>query len=351
MAALRPEVVGAAFREAEPSEENESGVADGWRSKSVRRNGEQVQVIARASTVARLGEALFDQLADLTGDDRLGSSAFFCETTIPGEEKPHPLGAEHFLRKFAPVTLDNQAKYVYDWGPLVLPKEADDIWIQHCSPERHARLIFQLLATFERPYTNGTRSFVVGSSEMAEEVSAFELKEQIAVFSVYQAVIRTLTEFFLNPDSQNSLRPGFTHDDLLSSTPAPVVKIWKEQDLPTPDSVGEAVETTLALLARACSPSAPHLEICDTESQNAPYWHIERGILGAICLQAVSAVADKALARSCDYCGTLFLRRDGDSLLSHTYRAGRKFCSTKCAQASAQKAYRERKRRARQDIK
>lgn len=271
-----------------------------------------------------------------------GSTEPVAERSAPGREPTK----QHFLRHFAATSFDQQPAYVREWGPLVLPpSRPQDVRYRSCGSEEHFRDVFESLSPFLKLQAEGGGDVLIGGRTTRIRLAGYRALTQIATFEVYQAAICTLIDLFLSPVPALNPKAGFSLGDLQSSAPARIRSIWEERTLSSPKTLGDAVDTTFELLLWAASPSAPHLEIVDQEAGKPVYWHVDRGILGAICLQAVSAVADGAVARSCENCGSLFLRRDGDAVERHTDRQGRKYCTKRCVLTAAQRAYRTRTRR------
>ncbi len=343
MAAYCPRVVAAVFRESELGATGGAPV-EGWLAQTVVGPSGQVEVLARAEAVERAGSGLWKQLADCTDRDGLDDSAIFCESSLGGE--PRPLRREHFLREFLPVAPDQRPAYLRQFGPLQLPHPPRDVWITQCSPKpQHRPEVSGLLEHRRRVQPREGGQFEIEGWQL----TGFGVQSQVITFDVFQAVLDTLVQLVLSDDPRTSLRHGFGAERLQSAPPAGVIRAWRDRNLPTPTTVGEVLDTTLALLMWAASPSAPHLEIRDESDERGGFWQVGRGILGSICLQAIQAVADQVPVRPCHRCGRLFLRQESDRHRRFGSQGTRrvKFCTDRCALASAQQAYRARRRQRR----
>ena len=154
----------------------------------------------------------------------------------------------------------------------------------------------------------------------------------------------TLNDLVLE-DRPDSLRCGFDAAELDAAPPRSVVKAWRQRGLPDPSTVAQALDTTFGVLLRGTSGSAPHLEVLPERDGDIRFWQLGRGILGAICLQAVHAVSDGVPVRPCARCGRLFQRQDEGQVSPRSQGTTRvRFCSDRCARAQAQQRYRERRR-------
>ncbi len=345
-AAYRPLLIGTAAIET-GSDHLPTGDREGVIYRQVDRGARMVRVTSPATVVDRCGERLLEDLATLTDPQHLnGSAAFF---TI-GHRDRRLLDHEYFLRRFVGLTPNGHVDFAREWGPLDLPHHPRDLWGDLCSEGSHLAQIEDHLSQAEAAFPNNGKAFLVGEGRSQIRVQGFVIETQSLAFGVFQAVIGTLIELLLRDDRVWTMRYGFSTADLSRPTPREVRSIWEERGLPVPGEMGEALDTTIGILARASSGSGPHLEVRSRDSGDAGFWMLGRGVLGALALQALRAASDSVPARTCQRCGELFLRQDGQRHTWHTQGSRRvKYCSDRCARASAQKAYLERRRRRNQD--
>jgi hypothetical protein len=66
-----------------------------------------------------------------------------------------------------------------------------------------------------------------------------------------------------------------------------------------------------------------------------------------MALEIFRHIAEDASYKPCEKCGKLFVRQEGGAAHGQSRLAGVKYCSRLCAKAAAQRAYRDRQRRAR----
>jgi hypothetical protein len=84
----------------------------------------------------------------------------------------------------------------------------------------------------------------------------------------------------------------------------------------------------------------PHVQVGDEEM---PY-HEAVGFYEICCLELFTHVAEAARYKTCanQTCGRLFVRQEGRALHAQHRTTGVKYCSSSCARAQAQRAYRRR---------
>ena len=325
-----------------------AGGREGVIHRQVDRGAGRVRVTCPATVVDRCGERLLEDLAVLTDAQHLNGSAAFFST---GSRDRCLLEHEYFLRRFVGLTPHGHVDFVREWGPLDLPHHPRDLWRDLCSQGNHLAQVEDLLSQAGAAFPNDGTVFVVGEGRSQIRVQGFVVEIQSLAFAVFQAVIGTLIELLLRDDRVWTMRYGFSTTDLSGPTPREVRSIWEERGLPVPDEMGEALDTTIGILARASTGSGPHLEVRSRDDGDAGFWMMGRGVLGALALQALRAASDSVPARACQRCGELFLRQDGQRHAWHTQASRRvRYCSDRCARASAQRAYSERRRRRAQDL-
>jgi hypothetical protein len=338
--------MGGAFAESDLTDPgNDPGTSDEWVRRWVTRHGERTQVRVRAEIVERLGEGMLDQLAEAVGPDRIAGSAIFVDIT--GTREPVRIGREYFLRTFASLSQAEQVDFVFRWGPLDVGEQPQDLWFSSLAPLRGSHLdhVDDLINGAKWRHPADGQSFPVGGPGAQLTLEGFAIEVQDLAFRVYQAALATLIEMILG-DRPESLRYGFDAADLDAAPPRAVIQAWRERGLPDPSTVAQALDTTFGVLLRGTGGSAPHLEVRPEEGGGIPFWRLGRGILGAICLQAVHAVSDGVPVRPCARCGRLFQRQDEGQVSPRSQGTTRvRFCSDRCARAQAQQRYRERRRR------
>lgn len=171
-------------------------------------------------------------------------------------------------------------------------------------------------------------------------VRTYALGRQMWLARVFQAVF----ESWILLDADHDLDP-----DRLALPPRDqLLDVWTRRRLPAPTTAFEAVSTIQTMVNEATTALGPRIELThpQLEARGGAYGRPVPRVLSAMCLQLLAWVAEGVPARRCanETCSQWFSRQRGRAESGQYRTSGVLYCSSSCAKAQSQRAYRRRNR-------
>ena len=306
------------------------------RSVSSRGPGARVRVMAKTAQAAEA--AVMDRVARPSG----AYVAFFGDITIK------EVAPDLFLRGLYASGRD-VSSMLTQLGPLRVPaglleeacaraERADDWDEEH--PEWHWRSLCAAMADIaggprglrgeELPLLVKARSAPDGIPLL---LHAFSVSQQISMVQLYRGVLATVIRLAELCSAEGA------------SAFAKVHQTWTASGWPVPNTGDQAVLTASRVLNLTTVGCGPRLDLAT--SQGAPFPRATAAdLLSTLATQMVAHVSAGAPARRCAHppCGRWFTHHQGRAEHDRHRSRGVRYCSSSCARAAAQRAYRDRRR-------
>jgi hypothetical protein len=163
---------------------------------------------------------------------------------------------------------------------------------------------------------------------------AFSLSQQESVVGLYRGVVSAVIRL----------------TDLCSEHGASalekVQRMWTLSGWPVPNTADQAVLTASRILNLTTAGCGPRLDLAAPQGSSSPANATAADLLSTLAAQMVAHVSVGAPARRCAHtpCGHWFSHHQGRAEHDRHRSRGVRYCSSSCARAAAQRAYRARQK-------
>jgi hypothetical protein len=163
---------------------------------------------------------------------------------------------------------------------------------------------------------------------------AFSLSQQYFVAKLYRAITATVIRL----------------TDVCSEHGASAFKslqqMWSASGLPVPNTADQMIVTASRVLNLTAAGCGPRIDLATPDGSPAPTNTTAPDLLSSLAAQMVAHVSVGAPARRCAHppCRRWFTHQQGRAVHDRHRSRGVRYCSSNCARAAAQRAYRDRQR-------
>jgi hypothetical protein len=228
-------------------------------------------------------------------------------------------------------------RFVERWGPLGVRWFQDPVSGEQIEDPSYSRIfgapsLFETANPYDDQLTNLRDSIESASEEIGPDIW---LVETMAEFRFGAGLIRDVLRAW-----------RWQRDDVAPSEPWEFLpQIYGPE---TPDHAAELADDWTHGLLSAFYPQFIRVEVTATGEthRSAPYFS-NVPLLSLMALELYNHACEAAEYKVCqnETCGRLFVRQAGRALHGQNRRAGVKYCTSECARAQAQRAYRRRRPR------
>jgi len=257
-----------------------------------------------------------------------------------------------FLRKLYGSGRDVRSMLV-ELGPLRMPhkllEEArdrdgrDDEWEiaeDERHPEWHWRSLCEAIANDPgAPSLRGEKIPLLVRSRSVPEgqpllLHAFSLSQQYFVAGLYRGVVATVIRL-MDLCSEHGASAFETLHQMSTSS-----------GLPVPNTADQLIVTASRILNLTAAGCGPRIDLATPDGSPAPTNTTAPDLLSTLAAQMVAHVNAGAPAHRCAHqpCGRWFTQHQGRARHDRHRSRGVRYCSSNCARAAAQRAYRDRQR-------
>jgi hypothetical protein len=251
--------------------------------------------------------------------------------------EPYPALGESYLELAALDLGDDSAirGFVERWGPLGVRWRQDPVSGEQIEDNEYKNLVglYEMADAHGDRYRDLRESVEVASDEAGPDVAVIE--ETMTEFRLGASLIRDVLQAWRSQ-----------RDDVAQSEPWEFLpEIFDEPT--SPDGAAEHADDLTHGLLSAFYPQFVRINITpDGQTRGGEPYFSEVPLISLMALEIYNHACENAEYKTCqnETCGRLFVRQEGRALHGQHRRTGVKYCTSECARAQAQRAYRRRQR-------